>query len=146
MDEVIALQCFMFSDRQSSVFGAVFVVHILQKCLLVLGSIRSLVIRIDINSLVPFPKRSQLAKRIKNVCRNKKHTHRWRDFGIVFGQLLSRKRHSEVSIFLPLGFLLSQSSQNAIHIIEHVIIDGDNMMQCDCMSFRHPQSPVSESH
>ena len=80
------------------------------------------------------------------MCRNKKHTRHWSDFGIVCGQLLSRKLHSKVSIFLPPGFHLSQTSQNAIHMVEHVIMDSDNMMQCDRMCFRHPQSPVSEWH
>jgi len=58
----------MFSNRQSSVFGAVFVLQILQTCLLVLVSIGSFVLRIDINSLVAFPEQSQLAKRMKNIC------------------------------------------------------------------------------
>ena len=69
------------------IFDAVFVLHILQKCLIVLGSIRSLILRIDSHSLVPFPKRLQLRKRIKNMCWNKKRTRRWSDFSKVFGQL-----------------------------------------------------------
>ena len=29
-------------------------------------------------------------------------------------------------------------------MIEHVIVDCDNMMQRDCMPLQHPEGPVSE--
>jgi len=143
-DEVIAPWFFMISDRYSSEFGTVLVLHIHQICLLVLGSIRCLVLTIDMRSFVPFLRRLQLPKRIKDLCRYKLHTRRWSDFSIVFGQLLLLNPHSEVWIFLPLRVLLRWSLQNAIHMIEHVIMEGDKMTQCDCIPFRHPQSQVSE--
>jgi hypothetical protein len=65
-------------------FRAVFVLHILQKGLLVLGSIRSLVFRIDIHALVPLPKQLQLPDGIKDMCRNQEHTSHWSDFSIIF--------------------------------------------------------------
>jgi len=57
-----------FSDGQTSMFGAVFILRILQRCLLVLDSIRCLVLRINKHSLVPLPKRSQLPETIKHMC------------------------------------------------------------------------------
>jgi hypothetical protein len=76
-------------------FRAVFVLHLLQKGLLVLGSIRSLVFRINIHSLVPLRKRSQLPERIKDMSRNEEHTGDWSDFSIIFAQLLLHKLHSK---------------------------------------------------
>jgi len=29
-------------------------------------------------------------------------------------------------------------------MIEHVIVDCDDMMHCDCMALRHPQGLISE--
>jgi hypothetical protein len=63
---------------------------------------------------------------------------------VVFGQLLSRQLHREEQVFFPLSFLLSQGSHHAIHVIEHVIVDCDNVMQCDCMPLGHPQGPILE--
>jgi hypothetical protein len=51
-------------------FGTVFILHILQKGLLVLESIGFLVLRIDIDSLVPLSTRLQLPERIEDMCRN----------------------------------------------------------------------------
>jgi len=51
-------------------YRAVFVLHILQKGLLLVGSIRRLVFSIDIHSSVPLPKRPQLPEGINDVCRN----------------------------------------------------------------------------
>ena len=75
--------------------GAVLVLNIILKGLLVLGSMRSQVFRIDIHSLVPLPKRLQLSEKIKDVCRNEKHTSHWCHFSIISGQLLLRKLHSK---------------------------------------------------
>jgi len=126
-------------------FGTLFILHILQKSILVLGSIRCLILRIDIQSLGPLPTQSQLPERIEDLCRNEKHTCPWSHFSILFGQLQSSWLHSEEQVMLPLSLLLSESSHNVIHMIEHVIIDSDKVMQCDCMPLRHRQGPISES-
>jgi len=47
-------------------------------------------------------------------------------------------------VYLPLSLRLSQSSQNANHMIEHVLVDTDNMMQSYHMPIPYPQGPVSE--
>jgi hypothetical protein len=60
----------VFIDGQSLMLGAVFILHILQKGLLVLGNIGYLVLRIDIQSHVPLSKKSQIAERIEYMCRN----------------------------------------------------------------------------
>jgi len=135
---------FGFNDTHSSMFGTVFILHILQKGLLVLGSIRSLVLRMNIHRLVPLPKWSQLPETIKYICRNEKRTGLWSDFSRIFHQLLARTVHGEVEVFLPLWLVFSQSLHNAIHLIEHVIVDTDDGMQSNGMPFHHPQGPVSE--
>ena len=84
-EEVFACNSFWFIDWQSLVFGTVFVLHILQKRLLILRRIWSLVIRIDIRSLVPLPEPLQLLKRIKDMCWNEKQTGYWIYFRILFG-------------------------------------------------------------
>jgi len=125
-------------------FRAVFILHILQTGLLVLGSIRGIVFRINIHSLVPLPKRSQLPERIKDMCRNEEHTSLWSHFHIVFRQLLPRTLHSKESIFLPLCLFLGQSSDHAVHVIKRVIVDSDDVTQSNGMPFRHPEGPVPE--
>jgi len=40
--------------------------------------------------------------------------------------------------------LLSQSSHNAITVIEYVIVHRDNKMQCDSMPLWHPQGTISD--
>ena len=65
-------------------FGTVYILHILQKRLLVLGNIESLNLRIDIHAHVQLPKRPQLPEGIKDVCRNEEHNSRWSDFSIIF--------------------------------------------------------------
>jgi len=52
-----------------------------------MGSIRSLILGSNINSLFPLPTRSQLLEIIKDVTWGVKHTGGWSDFSIVFGQL-----------------------------------------------------------
>jgi hypothetical protein len=70
-------------------FGAVFILHILQKGLLVLCSVGCLVLRIDIHSLVPLSKQLKLSERIEDVHGNQKHARCWSHSTIVFGELLS---------------------------------------------------------
>jgi len=70
-------------------FLAVFILHILEKGLLVLCSVGCLILRININSLVPLSKRSLLPERIKDVCGHQDHAHGRSHFGVVFGELLS---------------------------------------------------------
>ena len=89
MDEIAAQKAFVLLDWHMSMFGTVFILHLLQKGLLVLGSIGCLVLRIDIHSLVPLSKRSQLPKRIEDMCRNEKHASLWSYYSIVFGHPLS---------------------------------------------------------
>ena len=76
-------------------FRTVFILYILEKGLLVLGSIKSLVCRIGIHALVSLPKRSQLPERINDVQLNAEHTSRWSHLCIVFGKLLPRTLHSK---------------------------------------------------
>jgi hypothetical protein len=54
-------------------FGAVFILHILQKGLLVLGSIGHRVLSINIHSRVPRSKQSQLPEWFEDMCRYEKH-------------------------------------------------------------------------
>jgi len=135
---------FGFNDTHSSMFETVFVLYILQKDLLVLASIRSLVFRINVHRLVPLPTWLQLPERSEEMCRNVKQTGHWSDFNIVFGQRVAHNLYAEVLVFLPFCVLLSQSSHNAIHMIEPVIVNRNDMMQSNCMRFRHLQGPVSE--
>jgi len=125
-------------------FGTVFILHILQKALLVLGSIECLILRIDIHSIVPLSKRSQHPERIEDICRNAKHARRRNHFKVIFGQLLSSQLHGEEQVSLSWSGFLSQSSHHTIDVIEHIIIHCDNVMQCDSMSVQHPQGPISE--
>ena len=55
-EEIAARNIFRFNDRHSSISGTVLVLHILQERLLLLGSMRSLVLKHNIHSLVPLPK------------------------------------------------------------------------------------------
>jgi hypothetical protein len=87
-NEIAAQYSFEFVDRHTSMFAAVFILNILQKGLLELCSVGCLVLRIDIHSLVPVSKRSQILKRIKDMCGNEKHARRCSHFSLVFGQLL----------------------------------------------------------
>jgi len=134
----------MLIDRYMSTVGTVFILQVLQKGLLVLGSSGCLILRIDIHSFVPLSKWSQLQEGIEDRCRNEEHAYRWSHFSAIIGQHLSSLLHGEAQVFLPLSLYFSQSSPHAIHVIEHIIVHCDNMIQCDCMPFRHPQGPISE--
>jgi len=125
-------------------FCTIFILHILQKGLLVLGSLGCLMPRMDICSLVPLPKQSQRPEMIEDVCGNEQSSRCWSQFGIIFGHHLSRSLHSKDQVLLPLGLHPSQSLNDAIHVIEHVILHCVNMVQCDCMPVQHPLGPISE--
>jgi hypothetical protein len=43
-----------------------------------------------------------------------------------------------------LYLLLDQCLRHAIHLIEHVFVDSDDMMQRNGMLFGHPEAPVLE--
>jgi len=113
--------------------GKEFILNILQKSLSVLGSIACLVHRMKIHSFFPLSKGSPLPKKIADMCRNEKHARRWRHIKGVFGQLLSTKLHSEEQVFLPWGLLLSQRSDHTVHMIEHLIVHCNIVMQVGCM-------------
>jgi len=134
----------MCMAQHMSMFRTVFILHILHKGLLVLGSIGCLIFRINIHSLVLLSKQSQHPEKIEDMCRYEKHTCRWSYFRVVFGQLLSSHLHSEEQVFLPLSLLLCQRSHDAIQMIELVIVHCDNVMQWDWMPRRHPQGPISK--
>ena len=125
-------------------FGTIFILYVLQKGFLALGSIWCLILWINIHSLDPHPKRSQYAELIEDLCRHEQHTSRWSHCEIIFGQLLSSNLHRDEQVLLPLSLLHRESPHNAIHVIKHVILHCDTVMQCDCMCLRHPQGPISE--
>jgi len=143
-EKIVTWYCFGFNDWQTSMLGAVFILHILQKCLMVLVSIRGLVLSIESHALSMLAKWLQLPERMKDMCRNEKDTRRRRYFSITFGHLWAHKLHSRVYVFLPLSLLLSLSSHNGIHTIHHVIAERDNVMQSNRIPFGHPQGPVPE--
>jgi hypothetical protein len=132
------------NDRPSSIIEAVFMLHRLQTGHLVLNSIRSLVLMINIHSIGQLPQWSQLPERINDMCWNMKQTWHWSDFSIIFAQLLSCNVHREVYIFIPIYLLHSQYSHNTVHMVQHVIVHRNDMMQSNCLRFRHPQGQVSE--
>jgi len=68
-EEIVAWYPSRSIDRHTSMFDLVFFLHILQKCLLVLGSIRCLVLRNNIQFVVLLQKPSQLPLRIKDMRR-----------------------------------------------------------------------------
>jgi len=141
---IFAQYTFGFNDRQTSMFGTVLILHVPLIHLLALGSIRSLVLRIDICSLVALPEWLQVPEWIQDVCWNEKHLHRWSNFRMIFCQLLSYKCHNILKVFIAFSLLLSESSHNAIHMIEYGIIKYHNVMHSNCKPFWHPQGPVSE--
>jgi len=67
-EEIVVNYALRCNDGQMSRFGAVFIPHILQKCILVLGSIGGLFLRIIPHLLVRVPETSQCPERIKDVC------------------------------------------------------------------------------
>jgi hypothetical protein len=78
------------------------------------------------------------------MCRNEEHTSRWSHFCIIFGQHLPRTVPSKEQVFLPLWLFLGQSSHLAIHVIKHVIVYSDDVMQSNSMPFRHRQGAVPD--
>jgi len=60
--------CFLIYRPAHVDNGAILNLHVLQKGLLVSGSIGCLVLRINSHSLVPLPKQSQLVERIEDAC------------------------------------------------------------------------------
>jgi len=52
--------------------------------------------------------------------------------------------HFADEVFLPLCLFLGQSLHHAIHVIKHVIVDSDDVMQSTGMLFRHPQGAIPE--
>jgi len=141
---IVDQYAFGFYDMQTSMFGTGLNIRILQKHLFVLCSTRSLILGIHIYSVVPLPKWLQLPERFKYLCRTEKHTRSSSHCSIIFGWLLARKLHGKELVFLPLSVLLSQCSHHAIHMVEHVIVHSDGMMQSNSISFRHPKHPVLE--
>jgi len=77
-------------------FRAVFILHILQQYLSVLGSIRSLVLQMNIHTHVLLPQRLLPLERIKDMCLNGQHTRHSGNFGITSGQLLACKLYGKV--------------------------------------------------
>jgi hypothetical protein len=88
-DEIAARYGCEFIDRHMSMFGAVLIPHRLPKGLLVLCCIGCLVLRINIHSLVPHSKGSQVPGSIEDVWGYKKHARHWSHFAVVFGKLRS---------------------------------------------------------
>ena len=75
---------------------------------------------------------------------NDKNTRRKCNFSILFGCLVPRKLHDKVYFFRLVCLLLGQSMQHSVHLITHVIVDSDDMMQSNGMRFQHPLGPVPE--
>jgi hypothetical protein len=119
---------------------------------LVLGITISIVLRINMNCLVPFPKWLQLLERIKCFRQNLKDTYGRSNFSILFGQLfgqhLTAKLHSNEYVFRCLSNLCSQGSLNTIDMIDHDTVPTDEVMQTHCMLVRHSMGavPVSRYH
>ena len=96
---------------------------IILSCLLVFRCLRSLVLRMNIHSLVPPFKQSQLVERIKHMCCNEMHTHPSSHYSEVFVKYLACKLHGKEYVLLRLRLLVSWSSHNTINLIVHVIVD-----------------------
>jgi hypothetical protein len=107
----------------------VFILHIFQQDLLVLGTKDSLVCGMNIHLLVPLHEGSQYPESVNKIYRNERQTGGWSNFIPVFRKHLSQKLHGNVSVSLPLSFLLSYRLHNAIRLIEHVIVHSDNIKQ-----------------
>jgi len=105
-EKIAVRNMFGVNDANLSMFGQVFILHIVPKCLLVLGSIRSLILRISIHYLVSLPEWSQLPQSIKDMSWNENHICCWSYFSMIFRQLLSRNNHGEVYVFLPVNLCL----------------------------------------
>jgi len=133
-----------FNDGATPMFPIVFVLHILQHCVLVLGRITCLVTMINIWLLVVLPKCSQIPERMNVMCRHEMHTHLSSNCSIIFMQILSCKLQSEVYIFILLSILAGYKLHDAIHTIRHVIVVSDNVMQSNCIPVCHPQGVLLE--
>jgi hypothetical protein len=145
-EEDIAIKnTFRFNDGNSSIFGTVCILHILQYDLVVLDIVRSLILMSIIRCLVPLPEWSQLPEKLTDICRNLKQIGHWSYFCILFVPLLLRNLYSQVFVFLPLCLFLSQSLHNPAHRMEHVIVGSDDMIQSNCIPSWHPQGLVSDS-
>jgi len=143
-EEIVAQYAFRFNDGQWCTFGAVFILHIIQKCLLIFHCIGSLVFKNDIHSLVPNSIQSQRPERINDMCYNDKHTSCWSNCHIIYGQLVSRQHHGEVYVCLAWCLLPTLSSHNTTHKIEHFIRNNVDVMESNYMPFQHPLGPVPE--
>jgi hypothetical protein len=55
-DKIAVQYAFVLFDRHTAMFGTVFILHLLQKGLLVLGIIQCLILKINIHSLASFAK------------------------------------------------------------------------------------------
>jgi hypothetical protein len=66
-------------------FGAVFVLHILHNGFLLMDSIRTLLLGINVNRIVPLPDLPVILDRVKDTCRNGNQTGGWSDFSVIFG-------------------------------------------------------------
>jgi hypothetical protein len=53
--------------------------------------------------------------------------------------------HSEIWEVFPISLVLSERSHNTLHLIVHVIVDSDDMMQSPRVPFQLPQGEVLES-
>jgi hypothetical protein len=129
-----------------ALFGTEIILHLLWKGLLVLGSVECLVLRINIHSLVPLWVWSQLPKRIEEMCSNETHTRHRSPASIVFEQSLSRYFHREQQAFLPWILLVNQSSHHTVHMIKHLIVHSDHIVECDCIPLWFPQGPILKWH
>jgi hypothetical protein len=88
-----------------AMFRTVLILHILQKHLLLIGSMRGLVFKSSIESVVQLPTRLQNAKRMKNVHQNAMYSHHWSNFRIISGPLLAHNLQGEVFDLFVLSFL-----------------------------------------
>jgi len=82
--EIAARNILGFDDGHLSMFGTVLVLPILQKRLLVLDCIKSLVLSINIHSLVPHCIRSHLPETIEDMCQKEKHSSCFSYFSILY--------------------------------------------------------------
>ena len=66
-EEIAAQYAFGSNNWQTTLFGTEYILHILQKFLLGLAAIQSLIFRSNIHSLVPLHKRLQLVEQINDM-------------------------------------------------------------------------------
>lgn len=74
---IAARNIFGIHDGVVSMFVTLFVLHIHQKPLGVLGGIGVIVLRMNIHDLVPILKGLQIPKRINHMCGNETHSGCW---------------------------------------------------------------------